>query len=90
MRGHDEQTTHMVSYLLPEQRVPADHPLRAVRALTVATNEIGQLGPPPFKLVEVAGEDSFDLVAWSSRLLKNSVEWDRQIDPGVLPCSQHR
>ena len=34
MRGHDEQTTHMVSYLLPEQRVPADHPLRAVRALT--------------------------------------------------------
>ena len=30
MRGHDEQTTHMFS----EQRVPADHPLRAVRALT--------------------------------------------------------
>ncbi len=25
-----------------------------------------------------------------SRLLKNSVKWDRQIDPGVLPCSQHR
>ncbi len=24
------------------------------------------------------------------RLLKNSVKWDRQIDPGVLPCSQHR
>ena len=34
MRGHDEQTTHMFSYLTPEQRVPADHPLRAVRALT--------------------------------------------------------
>ena len=34
MRGHDEQTTHMFSYLSPEQRVPADHPLRAVRALT--------------------------------------------------------
>ncbi len=27
---------------------------------------------------------------YSSRLLKNSVKWDRQIDPGVLPCSQHR
>ena len=34
MRGHDEQTTHMFSYLSPEQRMPADHPLRAVRALT--------------------------------------------------------
>jgi transposase len=34
MRGHDEQTGHMFSYLSPEQRVPADHPLRAVRALT--------------------------------------------------------
>ena len=34
MRGHDEQTTHMFSYLSPEQLVPANHPLRAVRALT--------------------------------------------------------
>ena len=34
MRGHDEQTHHIFSYLSPEQRVPADHPLRAVRALT--------------------------------------------------------
>ena len=32
MRGHDEQTPHV--QLSPEQRVPADHPLRAVRALT--------------------------------------------------------
>ena len=34
MRGPDEQTQHMFSYLSPEQRVPADHSLRAVRALT--------------------------------------------------------
>ena len=34
MRGHDEQTHHMFSYLSPEQCVPADHPLRAIRALT--------------------------------------------------------
>ena len=27
MRGHDEQTTHMFSYLSPEQRVPADQAL---------------------------------------------------------------
>ena len=34
MRGPDEQTQHMFSYLSPEQRVPADHPFRAIRALT--------------------------------------------------------
>ena len=34
MRGPDEQTQHMFSYLSPEQRVPADHPLRAIRTLT--------------------------------------------------------
>src|SRR2546428_3882214 len=34
MRGPDEQTNHMFSYLSPEQRVRADHPLRAIRAMT--------------------------------------------------------
>jgi len=34
VRGDDDQTGHMFSYLSPEQRVPADHPLRAIRALT--------------------------------------------------------
>ena len=34
MRGDDAQTGHMFSYLSPDQRVPADHPLRAIRALT--------------------------------------------------------
>ena len=34
MRGQDEQTSHMFSYVSPEQRVPAGHPLRAMRALT--------------------------------------------------------
>jgi transposase len=34
MRGHDEQTGHMFSSLSPEQRVPADHPLRAIRQTT--------------------------------------------------------
>jgi transposase len=31
MRGEDVQQTAMFSYLSPEQRVPLDHPLRAVR-----------------------------------------------------------
>ena len=34
MRASIEQTQHMFSYLSPEQRVPADHSLRAVRAPT--------------------------------------------------------
>ena len=34
MRGPDEQSSHMFSYLSPEQRVRADHPLRAIRAMT--------------------------------------------------------
>jgi transposase len=36
MRGDDQQTGYMFSYLSPEERVPADHPLRAVRRLTDA------------------------------------------------------
>jgi transposase len=34
MRGHDEQTGQMFSYLSPEERVPANHPLRAIRQMT--------------------------------------------------------
>ena len=34
MRGDDEQSGHLFSYLSPEQRVPACHPLRAIRTMT--------------------------------------------------------
>jgi transposase len=34
MRGDDQQTGHLFSYLSPEERVPADHPLRAIRRMT--------------------------------------------------------
>ena len=34
MRGPDEQTNDMFSYLSPEQRVRPDHPLRAIRRMT--------------------------------------------------------
>src|SRR5215218_1093423 len=34
MRGADEQPGSMFSYISPEERVPADHPLRAVRRMT--------------------------------------------------------
>ena len=34
MRGQDYQQSAMYSYLSPEQRVPADHPLRPIRKMT--------------------------------------------------------
>jgi len=34
MRGSDHQQSAMFSYLSPEQRVPSDHPLRAIRLIT--------------------------------------------------------
>jgi transposase len=34
MRGKDEQQLDVFSYLSPEQRVPQDHPLRSLRAMT--------------------------------------------------------
>lgn len=43
MRGPDEQTSHMFSYLSPEQRVRPDHPLRAMRRMT--DEVFGSLSP---------------------------------------------
>jgi hypothetical protein len=34
MRGSDERNDHLFSYVSPEQRVPADYPLRAIRRMT--------------------------------------------------------
>lgn len=43
MRGDDQQSGHLFSYLSPEQRVPADHPLRAIRQMT--DEALRQLSP---------------------------------------------
>lgn len=43
MRGADEQPGSMFSYISPEARVPADHPLRAVRRMT--DRALAQLSP---------------------------------------------
>jgi transposase len=63
MRGHDHQQAAMFSYLSPEQRVPCDHPLRAVRQITDTIlrqlsrlfskmySEIGRPSIPPEKLL---------------------------------------
>lgn len=39
MRGVDEQTRSLFSYLSPEALVPHDHPLRSIRRLVNATLE---------------------------------------------------
>ena len=63
MRGDDQQTGHMFSYLSPEERVPGDHPLRAIRAMVDAAlarlsprfealySPIGRPSIPPEKLL---------------------------------------
>ena len=43
VRRDDQQNAHLFSYLSPEERVPADHPLRAVRRMTDAA--LDQLSP---------------------------------------------
>src|SRR5207253_5384592 len=39
MRGYDRQTGWMFSYVSPEERVPANHPLRPIRRMTDAIFE---------------------------------------------------
>jgi hypothetical protein len=43
MRGDDQRSGHLFSYLSPEQRVPTDHPLRAIRQMT--DEALRQLSP---------------------------------------------
>ena len=44
MRGPDEQTNAMFSYLSPEQRVRPDHPLRAIRRLVWRQPNVDHVG----------------------------------------------
>jgi transposase len=39
MRGEDRQQAHLFSYVSPERRVPADHPLRPIRMMVDAALE---------------------------------------------------
>jgi transposase len=56
MRGDDLQQAGMFSYLSPEQRVPQDHPLRAIRKLSDAV--FVQLSPQFDKLYARVGRPS--------------------------------
>jgi transposase len=56
MRGHDERSEFLFSYVAPEHRVPKDHPLRTVRVLTDAA--LTQLSPRFRKLYSAIGRPS--------------------------------
>ena len=56
MRGADDQTNHMFSYLSPEQRVRANHPLRAIRTMT--DRVFAELSPRFTKMYSTIGRPS--------------------------------
>lgn len=56
MRGDDQQSGHLFSYLSPEQRVPADHPLRAIRQMT--DEALRQLSPQFEAIYATSGRPS--------------------------------
>ena len=56
MRGEDRKQADMFSYISPEQRVPQDHPLRAIRAMT--DEALGSLSREFEKLYAPVGRPS--------------------------------
>ena len=56
MRGLDQQTQQMFSCLSPEQRVPAGHPLRALRALS--DDALRSMSPQFERLYSTTGRPS--------------------------------
>src|SRR5229473_8208880 len=86
MRGPDDQTSHMFSYLSPEQRVRADHPLRAIRTMTDRVfaelsprftkmySDIGRPSIPPEQLLRALVLQSLYTVR-SERLLMEEIDY---------------
>src|SRR3989449_2024862 len=86
MRGPDEQTSHMFSYLSPEQRVRQDHPLRAIRRMTDKAlaslsrrfakmySDMGRPSIPPEQLLRALLLQSLYTVR-SERLLMEEIDY---------------
>lgn len=86
MRGPDEQTSHMFSYVVPEHRVRPDHPLRAVRRMTdeVLTtlsprfdrmySDMGRPSIPPEQLLRALLLQSLYTIR-SERLLMEEIDY---------------
>src|SRR5262245_24323084 len=86
MRGSDEQSSHMFSYLSPEHRVRPDHPLRAIRQLTDEVlvrlsprftkmySDIGRPSIPPEQLLRALVLQSLYTIR-SERLLMEEIDY---------------
>jgi len=86
MRGQDERTSDMFSYLSPEARVRADHPLRPIRAMTDRVfarlsprftkmySDIGRPSIPPEQLLRALLIQSLYTIR-SERLLMEEIEY---------------
>jgi transposase len=89
MRGGDDQTSGLSSYVSCEARVPADHPLRAIRAIVDEALEvlsldfaamyspIGRPSIPPEKLLRALLLQAFYTIGSERQLMK-------QIDYNLL------
>jgi transposase len=85
MRGADEQTHHLFSYLSPERRVRADHPLRAIRGMTdrvfaelsprfdTMYSDLGRPSIPPAQLLRSLIQSLYTVR--SERLLMEDVDY---------------
>ncbi len=86
MRGSDEQTSHMFSYVVPEHRVRPDHPLRPIRRMTdevLATlsprfdrmySDMGRPSIPPEQLLRALLLQSLYTIR-SERLLMEEIDY---------------
>jgi len=86
MRGPDDQTSDMFSYLSPEQRVRPDHPLRAVRRITDAAltelspefaaiySDLGRPSIPPEQLLRALVIQGLYSIR-SERLLMEEIDY---------------
>ena len=86
MRGADDQTSHMFSYIVPEERVRQDHPLRAIRRMTdevLATlsprfdrmySDMGRPSIPPEQLLRALLLQSLYTIR-SERLLMEELDY---------------
>jgi len=87
MRGDDQQTGHLFSYLSPEERVPADHPLRTMRRMTDEAlrelsptfaglySETGRPSIPPEQLLRALLLQAFYTIR-SERLLIEQLQYN--------------
>ena len=87
MRGSDQQQIHVFSYISPEQRVPKDHPLRAIRRMVDAALQelspqfdsvyakVGRPSIPPEQLLRAQLLQMFYSVR-SERLLMEEMDYN--------------